>query len=404
MSKLLPAGLLRIVYRSVMYRKLRVTLTGIGIVIAIAVVVALLFIGNGLKSAVSSTLQQFGNDRIVLLPMDVTDPMTAFAANSSFDAKDLQEVRGVPGIEIALPIIQGDSTVAEFRGEKESVALHAQPWDLFRASFAGSQGFSIKEGEWPTNDSAREVIVGSTLAAKTFSRPIHVNDEMVIHGRALRVTGILNEVGERRHDNSVMVSIDLLGKLGQNNDNYTVINIKPEPGADQPKLIDDLTAVLNKRKHLESFTVMPVAKAGEIAAGVIGIIETFLMLIASVAVIIGGIGVMNTMYTSVLERTREIGILKAIGARQSHVIALFMVESATIGLAGGIVGIGLGGIAAQYVAYLARGQGFKYFDAAFNWRTAIIALTVSIIVGAIAGVLPARQAAKQRPANALKYR
>lgn len=404
MSDFLPAGLFRLVWRSVLYRKLRASLTGLGVVIAIAVVVALLFIGNGLKSAVSSTLQQFGTDRIALLPMDVTNPMTAFVGGGKFNARDLQLVQAVPGVRTVMPIINGGQAKAEFRGEKESVALHAQPWGTFREAFVGSQGFNLKEGDWPANDAVREVVLGSSLAAKTFSRPVHVNDEIVIHGRALRVVGVLNEVGERQHDNSLMMSLELLGKLGENNTAYDFMSVKTEPGYDQDKLVAALTDVLSKRKHLESFTVMPIAKAGEIAAGVIGIVETFLMLIASVAVIIGGIGVMNTMYTSVLERTREIGILKAIGARQRHVIALFLAESALIGFVGGAVGLALGGAAAQYVAYLARQNGFKYFDAAFNWRTAIMALAAAVIIGGIAGVLPALQAAKHRPANALKYR
>lgn len=398
------AGYLRLATRGILHRKLRATLTSIGIVIAVAVVVALVLLGNGLREAVSAQLRQFGTDLIFVFPGDVSNPFSALVGRNEFRGKDVDAMRNVAGVAMVMPTVEGRLVKAEFRGEKKAVSLHAQPWELIQSIFEESQGFRMREGRWPEKEGAHEVVLGASFAANAFKEPVRVNDELVIRGRRLLVAGILEDLGEQNHDNTVFVSLELLRILTGQRDGYTVVIVKAEAGQALDALAERIGDALRRQKGLPDFSVLTAEKAASIAGSVIGIIELVLFLIAAVAVFVGGIGVMNTMYTSVLERTRDIGIMKAVGAKHRQVLLVFLIEAGVIGLAGGAVGTALGAAVAEYVAFLGRGGGFRFLTISIDLKTVFAIIAVSVSVGVVAGTLPALQAARLRPADALKYR
>lgn len=176
------------------------------------------------------------------------------------------------------------------------------------------------------------------------------------------------------------------------------------------KVAEDIEKELKKERgeklseKSQTFDVLTSEQLLNTFGDVLGIVQAVLVGIAAISLLVGGIGIMNTMYTAVIERTREIGTMKAVGAKNSDILMIFLFESGLLGLVGGAIGIGIGigmGKIAEYMA--ADALGSNLFQAAFPWYLIAGALTFSFLIGTISGVLPALQAAKLRPADALRY-
>lgn len=398
------AGFFRLIWRSLLHRKLRASLTVVGIVIGISVVVALQFLGDGLRVSVTSQLRQFGSDLIFAFPHDISNPVGGLAGGGEFNDRHWDAIRDAPGVVFVMPTVEAELVKGEFNGEKKAIALHAQPWELIAAIFEESQGFRIREGSWPVRENAREVVLGDTFAQKAFKSEVRTGDTLSVRGRNYRVAGVLAKTGEQNHDNSVFVSLEALKTLTGKRGAYSAFIIKIERGADPEAASEGVSDILRRQKDLEEFAVLTPDKAGRIVSNVIGAIELVLFLVAAVAVVIGGVGIMNTMYTSVVERTREIGIMKAVGAGDRQVLALFLLESGLIGTIGGAVGVVGGAGLAALVAAAARARGFAFFESGFSAGTVLWMLAFALIIGAVSGVAPARQAARLKPADALRHR
>ncbi len=398
------ASFLRLIYRGILYRKLRSILTIIGIVIGTAVVVALIFLGQGLKGAVTAQLQQFGSNLIFAFPGDITNPFVSLLGRGEFKDKHLEAVREVSGVEVAMPTIEGVLSEGDFQGEKKVVSLHGQPWALIKEIFEQSQGFRIAQGDWPREELAREVVLGGSFAKKAFREPVRLGDALTLRGRRFNVVGILAETGEQNHDNSVFHSLDMERRITGERTGFGALIVRASPEVELDALAQEIDTVLRRQKDLDEFTVLTAEKAGNIAGNVIGIVSFVLFLIAMVAVVVGGIGIMNTQYTSILERRREIGIMKAIGARDKQVLGLFLLESAALALFGGVIGLLAGTFLAKYVAYLGAARGFKYLTITISPLVVLAVFIFALLVGLVAGLLPARQAARLSPAEAARYR
>ncbi|MFA6422762.1 MAG: ABC transporter permease [Candidatus Buchananbacteria bacterium] len=387
---------------SIRYRQVRSWLTIIGIVIGIAVVIAVLFLGAGMKDAVAFQLQKFGSGIIVALPGKISD-MTGFLSKNRFKDADVEAIKRAGGVDVAMPIIEQPSVRVEFMGEKKSTILHGQPWESIKKIYEQSQGLSMGAGEWPTNDDAREIVVGKKLATKVFKREIQVGDMMTVKSREFKVVGILNETGEQNHDGAVFISVKMFRTVVGESLGYRTIVIKAESGYDGDLAAENVRYELSKQKNIGDFTVMTSGKAMRLVGNIIAIIEFILAAIAAVAVVVGSVSIMNTMYTSVLEQTKEIGVMKAIGARNSHIILIFLIESGIIGLVGGAFGIILGMILAKAVEYYAHNNGFPMLLVTFSPWTIIIVAVGAFFIGIASGFFPARSATKLKPTEALRY-
>ena len=167
---------------------------------------------------------------------------------------------------------------------------------------------------------------------------------------------------------------------------------------------EELRDERNEKEGQETFSVQSFSQLLETFTDIFAVIQAVFVGIAAISLVVGGIGIMNTMYTSVLERTKEIGTMKAVGAKNSDIFKIFLFESGLLGLVGGTIGILMGMGIAKSVEYIAMIQlGSPFIKAVFGLPLIIGALTFSFLVGTISGVLPAMQAAKLKPADALRY-
>lgn len=375
-----------------------------GIVIGIMLVVIILALGGGIQNAVSKTLQMFGSDLIMIFPGKETNPLVGFLGAQKFKERDLMDLEKIEGVKFVVPMEIATINI-EYRGEKKSSMVHAAPWRGLKETYEESQGLKLEKGKWPTDERAKEVVLGYKAVNNLFKNKIRLGDEIIIKSKKMKVVGIVSEVGEQMSDNIIYISLDIFRDMTGLRGGAGSAFVKAMPDANINLVAKQIKFQLSKQKVVRDFAVLTPEKSERLIGNVLSIIELVLIVIALISLIVGAVGIMNTMYTSVLERTKQIGIMKAVGASNDAILSLFLIESGMIGLVGGILGIIFGVLSAYVISLAAAGLGVRglFSFASLDFFGLFVVLFLTFIIGIISGVLPARQASKMEPAEALRY-
>lgn len=393
-----------LILKSVRYRPIRSWLTIIGIIIGIMLVIIILSLSSGIQNAVLKTLQNFGSDLIFVYPGKETLPFAGIAGGQKFRENDLIDLNGINGIKFVMPMNIASLNV-EFYGEKKSVLFHSQPWREMKIISEESKGLKLIDGSWPTNDDNYEIMLGYRAAFKLFKNNPKINGNIIVKGKRFKVAGIFSEVGIQDEDNQMYMSLKKMQELISLPRVASSAIIKIENGSNSDLIVRQINYQLSKQEVVKDFSILSQEKAGRLVGNVLSIIEFALMIIAFISLLVGAVGIMNTMYTSVLERTKQIGIMKAIGAPSESIMTLFLIESGLIGLIGGIIGTIFGIFFSYLIGAIAALFGIKelFSFILLDYFGFLSILIITFITGIVAGVLPARQAAKMEPAEALRY-
>lgn len=389
-------------------RSLRSWLTVLGIVIGVFLIISLLSLSEGIKDTINRQMMSLGGNMIFVMPGDDSNPLAGMMfGGDKLEARDLDAIRRTEGVKMVLEAAYLSINV---RYNTENKALVVQGFPLMEGMevLRNFQGWSLSSGRWPSAG-RQEVIVGMQFGRDIFNAPVQSGDQFTIKGRKYTVTGILNSLGSKQDDSAIFMDIaefqDLTGQQrGTAQMAMVQVSEDIDPNITAEKIKDSLRRVQRRAYGSDDlhFAVITAEKVNDIAGGVMAVIQFAILAFAGIAILVGGIGITNTMYTSVRERTREIGIMKAIGATNGAVMAIFLFEAAIIGFGGGIGGTVLGlGLAAIIQAY-GQVHPLFYFTASFSPWIVIFGLGFSFIIGCAAGILPARRAAKLRPIEALR--
>ncbi len=398
---------LKIAVRNLKMRSLRSWLTVFGIVIGVFLIISLLSLSEGVKETVNRQLMSLGGNMIFVTPGSEDNPMSMMSGGNKLEKQDLAAIEDANGVK---KILSAAYQAINVRYNEENKALMVEGFSLAEGMeiLQKFQGWSLSAGRWP-EAGAKEIVVGAKIGQDIFKTPVKPGDVFNIKGKKFEVTGVLNSLGSRADDNSIFMDIGFFQDLaGQPRDTAQLAMVQVEEGADTnavaAEIKDNLRRVQRRAYGSDTlnFTVITSQKVQDIAGGVMAVIQFAVLAFASIAVIVGGIGVMNTMYTSVRERTREIGIMKAIGATNEAIMAIFLFEAGIIGLVGGIGGTALGLLVAWIVQLYGQAHPMFYFTASFSPWIILFGLGFSISIGCLAGILPARAAAKLRPIDALR--
>ena len=314
---------------------LRTFLTLIGVVIGIAAIVSMVSIGAGLGVAVESQLDALGAETILVIPAGIQNIRTTLTAN------DIRNIDGISGVDSVVPIYS-ESGVLEFNGEKINVSISAT--DAKDAEIFDSTGyFDVAEGRNFERNESTAILIGNEIAYNYFDKPINVRKQVTINGVEYKVIGILKSQpaafgGGPDTGNTVFMPLDGLKRISDV-ENPGIIFVTAT-GKDVVEDTADAIKKLIEKKYGEgSIIVYTTEQILEQVNMLLGVITIFIMGIASISLIVGGIGIMNAMVTSVLERTKEIGLYKALGASNRKVLSIFLLEAGFIGLIGGIIGL-----------------------------------------------------------------
>ncbi|GIU69585.1 MAG: ABC transporter permease [Candidatus Woesearchaeota archaeon] len=389
------------------HRKLRSWLTVIGIVIGIAAVVALVSLGRGLQYTVDQQFSKIGADKITITPKSSVQGVGVDNTGLTLTIDDLDVVRKSAGVEEAIGPLQRTAKV-EFNKKIKYTLVRGLPVDDSRMVYDSSGLYDVEYGRTLRQGDTNKVIIGPEIAKESFfGREIAVGDKIKINDRSFTVVGIIKKGGNPGISRAIIMTIDDARNLFNNEKEVSMIMVKIYRAEELDAVVDVIKKDLRKHRNLkegkEDFNVESTKKFVESFLRIFNVISTLLIGLASISLIVGGIGIANTMYTAVLERNREIGIMKSVGAKNSNIIIIFLIESALIGLVGGIIGALLGsGISLLAERLIEQFLGEGFFKVFLPWWLLLGSIVFAMIIGTISGILPAKQAAELNPVDALR--
>ena len=397
----------KIAFKTIATRRVRSWLTTIGIVIGVFLIVSLLSLSQGLKNAVLQQLNMMGKDLIMIMPGDIAD-FSSLIAGNKITNEDIKIIQQTTGMAKAVSV-DYTSVVMRYNNQKKSALLYGADWREGLDIFKNDVGWSINQGRWPT-PGKNEIIVGSIVAKETFPG-MKIGTEANIKGRKFLIVGILNSVGSKQDDSMVGIDLSIFKSVTGERTGAKQIMVKIKPGYSADEVAAKLKSNLNENRKRQvgqkesdsSYTILTSDKMASIVGNVMGLIQAVIIGFASIAIIVGGIGIMNTMYTSVSERIKEIGIMKAIGAKNKTIITIFLIESGIFGMLGGIGGTLLGLIFAKSIEIYFQIHPLFYLKADVSPGLILFSITFSFLIGCVSGYFPARSAAKLKPVDALRY-
>ncbi len=397
--------------------KMRSWLTIIGIVIGVAAVVAIISIGEGMQESVQARLGSLGADLITVTPgfSRASGGFEGFrvgggGAGINLTDRDLSVIRQVPGVLYVNGMVSGRSDM-KLGTEKISVSISGVDTGVWR-SMVTTQ---LEAGRYLQPGDSNAVVIGYSLAHTAFLQPVTLNRPVTIGGKNFKVVGIFAQSGGGfggGGDNAVYMPADYARDVITENvsrNTFTSIMVKAADIALVDNITTDIVQKLMPSRHVNprtrDFTVTAFATIQQQISSVTQTISLFLAAIAAISLLVGAVGIANTMFMSVMERTRQIGLLKALGATDNEVMELFIIESGLFGFAGGVIGIIFGilvSVIISAVGLRAIGPGGS-MNAVVTPQLVIFALVFSVFVGIISGVAPARTAAKMNPVDALRF-
>lgn len=393
--------------RNILNRRRRSWLTIIGIFIGIAAVVSLVSLGQGLNQAVIGEFERVGVDKVYITPgSGGPTGTTSFAQTTvTLDQDDLRTIRQTRGVAEAAALMFRASQVT-FGDTTEALIVAGIPTDESQELVQEGFNVNIEAGRTLRSVDRGSTVIGSDVAANTFGKRVGVRSKLEFEGEEFRVVGVMEPTGDPGTDQSLLVPLDTLADI-YGEETYEYIFARVQDGFETAEVAENIQRELRQERGLdegeEDFSVSTTQDLLSSFQNILGIVQAIVVGIASISLLVGGVGIMNTMYTAVTERTREIGVMKAVGAEDRQVLVLFMLESGMIGLLGGAMGALLGiGISQGFVA-VARQYSAIPLEASIDPFLISGALLFAFLVGTISGTLPARNAAKLDPVDALRY-
>lgn len=393
-------------WASLVANKLRSLLTMLGIIIGVAAVIALVSIGNGVKQDIEDSISSLGSNLLVVLPGAPRTPGARPSQGSmkSLKISDYEAIAKLEGVKAASPMTNGSYVVIyQNKNWTTSVAgVNSNFQDVNNWTMTSGRFFSDKN----VQNRERVAVVGQTVVKNLFADEDPVGKEIRVKNIPFRVIGVLKSKGNgtmgNDQDDTVLIpyttsmerveGIDYLHRV------YVVA--KDDEGIDRLQAdIENLLRVRHNIKdtNLDDFNIQNMKSIMETVAQTTGTFTLFLGAVAAISLVVGGIGIMNIMLVSVTERTREIGVRKALGATYSVIVTQFLIEAVVISLMGGFIGIAFG-IGASKVIGMVSGM-----STVVSVPTIIMSFAFSMAIGLIFGIYPARKAAKLNPIDALHY-
>jgi putative ABC transport system permease protein len=397
----------KIAVKNLTKRKLRSWLTMLGIFISIATIFTLISLSLGLQGAVKEQFNLLGADKFFIMPNAM---MSGGTSEGTFmlTEKDVKVVEKVSGVKTTASYIMG-SVKVEFQGETKyllSSGISPDEMDLF----VETGSWKIMEGRFPKQGDKTVAFLGSDFKKENvlFKKTVNVGDKITVNNKTFKVIGIAEPIGNPSDDSNIIIPIDEFRITLNIPERIDTIVVQIQEGENVTEISQKVEKQLRKSRGLtektQDFTISTPEDLLKSIQNILGIITAFLAGIAGISLLVGAVGIANTMYTSVLERTREIGVMKAIGAKNSDVAWIFLIESGLLGLVGGMIGVVLGYGLSKTIEYIAVTQlNTTLLQVAAPPYLIFGCLFFGFAIGAVSGVFPAIQASKTNVVDALRY-
>lgn len=412
----------KIALNIIMHSKLRSWLTIIGIVIGIASIVSIISMSQGAQRTLEANLNSLSADIITINPGssrafgmgpefrggDFGGPQNPSSRSTAknLTIKDIMVLKTVSNVQQVMGTISGNADVS-YLGKTSRVSIQG----VDPAVWKNTISTQLDSGRYLTQGDVNAVVIGNRIATSTFT-DVQINRQIIIGGKNFKIIGILKQGND---DSRIFMPIENAVTIieGKDEKTFDSITVKIKDISLTDETISQITSklmashgILSNQK--QDFSVNSQKSMQERISSTLNSMSIFLTAIAAISLIVGAIGIMNTMFTSVLEKTKEIGILKAVGAKNRDILTIFLLNSGTIGLIGGFFGIILGIFASNYIGQLVGGTSggiarFSLSSAYISIPLVVEVFLLSIIIGLISGAIPAYRASRLNPVQALRY-
>lgn len=407
---------LKIAFQGLKVHKSRSFLTILGIVIGITAIMLVMALGEGAQNLILSQIQGQVGSKVIEIrpgkePKGLTDFMSIMYSDSlkQKDVDALKKKNNVPSATGIMPLVFGSES-AVYGSETYQATLYGMS-DLAVRMYA----LKPVVGRFLSEDEVRGysdvVVIGDKTREELFANEEALNKKIKIKGKNFRVIGILGKKGQGTlfsWDETVIIPYTTAQQYILGTKYFQHIIVEADTEANINKVIEDIKITLRNSHNItdpekDDFSIGSQADAIKMVGSVMSVLTLFLAAVAAISLVVGGVGIMNIMLVSVTERTREIGLRKAIGATEKNILSQFLLEATMLTGVGGLIGIGLGtALSFATAIILTRIAGLQWIFA-FPLSAALMGIGVSVVIGLIFGIYPARQAAKKSPIEALRY-
>ncbi len=393
-------------WASLIANKMRSILTMLGIIIGVAAVIALVSIGNGVKQDIQNSISSLGSNLLMVMPGAPRTPGVRPSQGSmkSLKVSDYQAISKLDGVKAASPYT-ANSYVSIYQSKNWTTTVSG-----VSSNFQDVNNWTMAEGRFISSKNVenreRVAVVGQTVVKNLFAGEDPVGKEIRIKNIPFRVIGVLNSKGNgtmgNDQDDVIFIPYTTAMERVEGVDYLRMVYVVASDDNGIDRLQSDIENLLRVRHgikdtNLDDFNIQNMKSIMETMEQTTGTLTLFLGAVAAISLVVGGIGIMNIMLVSVTERTREIGIRKALGATYFVIVTQFLIEAVVISLMGGLIGIALG-IGASKLIGLASGM-----STVISVPTIILSFAFSMAIGLVFGIYPARKAAKLNPIDALHY-
>jgi len=398
------------------HSRLRSWLTIIGIVIGIAAVVSIISISEGAQAQLEQRLGDLGADILTVSPGfsratgfggSFGPPGGERSSSSSSDqenltAKDVLVLNSISNVDVATGIVSGSADMS-YSGESAKISIRGvdpQSWEKITTE-------ELDAGRYLTKADTFSIVLGGDVVSSTFNKEITINSKVTIEGKSFKVVGIT--ASGRTSYVPIDIARNILDDVGR--DEFASISVKIKDVSLADSTVEEIKKQLMRSRGILKeedidFTVTNPSEMQATMEETMNTMALFLGAIAAISLLVGGIGIANTMFTSVLEKTKEIGIMKALGTKNKDVLLIFLFNSGLIGFVGGLGGVILGIFGSGLISMMgSTGGGMtRMFGSTLVTPQLLIgALLFSIIIGMVAGAIPAYRASRLNPVDALRY-
>lgn len=393
-------------WASLIANKMRSILTMLGIIIGVAAVIALVSIGNGVKQDIQNSISSLGSNLLMVMPGAPRTPGVRPSQGSmkSLKVSDYQAISKLDGVKAASPYT-ANSYVSIYQSKNWTTTVSG-----VSSNFQDVNNWTMAEGRFISSKNVenreRVAVVGQTVVKNLFAGEDPVGKEIRVKNIPFRVIGVLNSKGNgtmgNDQDDVIFIPYTTAMERVEGVDYLRMVYVVASDDNGIDRLQSDIENLLRVRHsikdtNLDDFNIQNMKSIMETMEQTTGTLTLFLGAVAAISLVVGGIGIMNIMLVSVTERTREIGIRKALGATYFVIVTQFLIEAVVISLMGGLIGIALG-IGASKLIGLASGM-----STVISVPTIVLSFAFSMAIGLVFGIYPARKAAKLNPIDALHY-
>ena len=399
----------KLAFKNLRHRMSRSILTLLGIAIGIMAIISLLALGEGMQQAVTGELSSLSD---VIIVSTGGGGFSSFGGGRStstgeyFTQRDIAGIERLQGVKEVSTQLSG-SGLAEYNGKTTVLSLTGMEVSVMKLQYASQ---TLEAGAFLNEGDQNKIMIGNSIAHDTFDADIAIGGRIKINGEKFFVSGIFGKqgFGGTSSDSIVLMSTRDFKKLtGQSN--ISLIYLRVNNVNDAESIATTIQNTINGNHGTKDFaTATTMTSILKTVQNIIGILQLVLVGIASIALVVASIGIMNTMLTSVMERTREIGIMKAIGATTRDIMSIFIIEGVLMSGVGGIIGIILGVFGSQALtlilrSFMSMGGGSFQLVPIITITSVVLAVGVSLIVGVLSSLYPAWKAAKMSPIEAVRY-